>query len=84
MGESTTGIEADSERDENNDLRPGKAHNVGVSPKEDRSRSKSEMGEDKGSEQEIDRFSSLGSLLRVRWQAFLFDEESLRLGCQMS
>ncbi|MGB8113500.1 MAG: hypothetical protein WCF22_06985 [Candidatus Sulfotelmatobacter sp.] len=45
MGESAAGVEADSERGENNDLSPCKAQNVGVSPQEDRSVSTGEVGE---------------------------------------
>ncbi|MFY9910335.1 MAG: hypothetical protein WAK56_10850, partial [Candidatus Sulfotelmatobacter sp.] len=45
VGESAAGVEADSERGENNDLSPCKAQNVGVSPQEDRSVSTGEVGE---------------------------------------
>jgi hypothetical protein len=46
MGERAAGIEADSEHGENNDLCSCKAHNVGVSPQEDRGVSAGAMGED--------------------------------------
>jgi len=45
MGEGSEGIAASSGDSENNGLGSCEAHNVGISPQEDRRRSKSEMGE---------------------------------------
>jgi len=44
-------IEASNRGSENGGLDPCKAHNVGISPQEDRGRPKSEMGEGEGGEE---------------------------------
>ena len=52
MGKGSQRIAASSRGNENDWLRTREAHNVGVSEAEDRRRSKSEMGEGKGGEEE--------------------------------
>ena len=82
MGEGWEGI-AVSEDSEG--LFSCEAHHVSISPQEDRRRSKSAVGEVEGSEQEIDRFSSLGSLLRrVRSRLLYLGQALNSLCCQVA
>jgi hypothetical protein len=79
MGERAEGIAASG------GLNSCQAHHVGVSPQEDRSGAKVAMGEDKGSEQEIDPFRSLGSLLRrVRSRLLCLGQALNSLCCQFT
>jgi hypothetical protein len=59
-----------------------KTKNVSSRPKENRGGTAGAVGEDTGGEQE-GGLSTSESLL-LRWQAFLFDKESLRLESLMS
>jgi len=83
MGEGAEWIAARGGYDENDRLSDCKAHHVGIRPQKDRRRSKSEVGEGQGAAKEGSVKSRRKNRAR-RMAGLLFDEESVRLGREMS